>query len=245
VISTLVDPAGNGGVGVAFTDRRGGVSRAPYDSLNLGQTDIDDPEAIAENYARLGARLGCEQFARVSQVHGRAVAVVGPDFVHATADALVTRLSGVALTIRVADCVPVLLADPAAGVIGAAHAGRVGLLAGVLEATVDALTALGAQTLTAWIGPHICAECYEVPDDMAAQAWDQLPATRATTRQGTAAIDLGAGAAAVLAAQGVSVHRVDPCTACDDRFYSHRRDHGRTGRQAGVIWCERGDTRAC
>lgn len=172
------------------------------------------------------------------QVHGTGVAVVGPDFPYddpPQADALVTRLTGVALVIHVADCVPVLLADQRAGVIGAAHAGRVGLLAGVLQATVAAMRDLGASDVHAWIGPHICASCYEVPADMAAAAWELIPATLAVSRLGTPAIDLGAGALAVLDSEGVGrTERHDPCTMCDARFFSYRRDRT-LQRQEGII----------
>jgi YfiH family protein len=149
---------------------------------------------------------------------------------------LVTTRPSVALCIRVADCLPVLLADPAAGVIGAAHAGRAGLFAGVLENTVAAMRDAGASTITAWIGPHICGACYEVPPDMAQAGWKAIPATRAATRAGTAALDLGAGAEALLRAEGCRVHRHDPCTAEDAHFFSHRRDGPATGRSAGLIW---------
>ena len=234
---------------MAFTDRAGGVSPAPYDSFNLGRQGHDSAANIAANHARLAAATGCERLAIAAQVHSATVAEVGPDWPVLVApawaepvedlpaaDGLVTRWPGTALVIRVADCVPVLLADAAARVVGAAHAGREGLLAGVLPATVAAMRGLGARRITAWIGPHICAACYEVPEAMAERAWGIVPASRAVSARGTPAIDLGAGAAAQLGQCGVEATRLDPCTACDPRFFSHRRDGGATGRQAGVIW---------
>lgn len=152
-----------------------------------------------------------------------------------SADAMVTDLPGVALAIRVADCMPIMLADPKAGVVGAAHAGRVGFLAGVLPATVKSMHDMGATELLAWLGPHICGRCYEVPAEMAEQVWTEYPATRAVTRQGTPALDLGAGALAQLESLGVAAVGLDPCTFEGDDFFSHRRDHG-AGRLAGLVW---------
>jgi YfiH family protein len=238
------------GVGWAFTDRHNGFSRGPYASLNFGRTDLDDPDDLARNYEFLATSIGCDRLAVSAQVHGTTVADIGADspVMRAgsireevtrqwpEADALVTSERGVGLVIRVADCVPIVLADPAASVIAVAHAGRVGLLAGVIESTLATMADHGATRVRAWVGPHICGACYEVPADMAQAAWDRNPATVAKTRWGTDAIDLGAGARAVLEAHGAAVEMVDPCTFEDSRFYSHRRDQGVTGRLCGVIW---------
>lgn len=254
MFAELIEPAANGGVGVGFTDRLGGVSAGELAEFNLGRTDLDAPETLRANMALLRARVGVQQVVVVHQVHG--VAVYQPDadqrdWSHDAwlgdrvpgqpqlpiADASITSRPGLGLAIRVADCVPVLFADPTAGLIGAAHAGRVGLLGGVLDATVAALQAHGAQELTAWIGPHICGQCYEVPAQMAAEAAEQLPASAATTSWGTPAIDLGAGAAARLSDLGVRVQRLDDrCTRTDATLYSHRGDGPNTGRQIGLIW---------
>src|SRR5699024_7043289 len=136
-------------------------------------------------------------------------------------------------------CLPVLLADPAAGVIGAAHAGRAGLLAGVLGATVAEMVELGARPgdLTASIGPSICGSCYEVPEQMQQQAVSRLPATRARTRWGTPALDRRAGAVRVLRDAGIppaAIAAEHPCTLEDEGLFSYRR-HAGTGRLAGVI----------
>jgi YfiH family protein len=165
---------------------------------------------------------------------GSAAAGLWPAF--AEGDALVTAERGVGLLVRAADCVPILLADPEAGLVGAAHAGRAGLLAGVVEAVVAALRSRGARRLTAWIGPYICPACYELPAAMAAAAWARLPAARAKSARGAPALDLGAGAAAELGRLGCAVVRCDPCTAeAPDLFFSYRRD-GATGRLGGVVW---------
>ncbi|MDR0990492.1 MAG: polyphenol oxidase family protein [Propionibacteriaceae bacterium] len=239
-------PAEPGGVGVAFTQRHGGVSQPPFDSLNLGNTSHDDPVAVMTNLASLRQQLGLTRLIGLRQVHSAHVvtfsgptpttAVNGVVESFAAADGVVTGARRVGLLIRVADCLPVLVADPDHGLIGAAHAGRVGLLAGVLPALVAQLRAAGAEQLTAWIGPHICAACYEVPADMAAAAWRQLPATEARTTAGTPAIDLAAGASAQLRQLDCTVVRLDPCTAETPDLFSYRRDGVRSGRQAGVIW---------
>lgn len=237
---SLIDPESNGGVGLAFTTRLGGVSPAPFDSLNLGNTSVADVTPVAANLAALRATLGLDALVGLRQVHSARVVEVGrvtgvvPAW--AEADALVTALPTVGLLIRAADCVPVLVADATAKVVGAAHAGRVGLLAGVLPGLVTALRLRGARQLSAWIGPHVCPACYEVPAAMAEDAWRRVPATRATSRRGTPAIDLGAGAQEQLTALGCAVHRLDPCTAESPELYSYRRQGWRAGRLGGVIW---------
>jgi YfiH family protein len=252
VFSYRNDPAG--GVGIAFTDREDGFSAGPLGPLNLGRTDLDDPDALRANLAAVRAALGVTRVVTVHQVHGIDVldvddtslagwgadswlgdAVPGAPALP-LADALVTTRRGVALAVRVADCLPVLLADAAAGVAAAAHAGRVGLAAGVLPATLARMTALGAEKITAWIGPHVCAGCYEVPSAMRDEVSASLPAAWATTSWGTPALDLAGAAAAQLAEAGCAVIRRDPCTRETPSLHSHRRDGDRAGRQAGVIW---------
>lgn len=239
--------------GLAFTDREGGVSRGTFGSLNLGRADIDDLDALRENFARVGGALDVDRIVTVSQVHGVDVLVVDEEVTAgwapdqhlgsaasgvrlAEADAVVTRLSRTALCIRVADCLPVVLVDEAAGVVAAAHAGRVGLAAGVLPATVDAMRALGAAQVRAWIGPHICGGCYEVPEAMRAEVATDLRGAYATTTWGTPALDLGAAAEQQLAGLGAAVTRVDPCTREDPTLHSHRRDGGGAGRLAALAW---------
>ena len=151
------------------------------------------------------------------------------------ADGIVTAKTGVVLMVRAADCVPVLLADADATVIGAAHCGRPGLAAGVVPATVDRMRDLGARSITAWIGPHVCGACYEVPEPMQAAVGAAVPASVATTSWGTPSLDLGAGVRAQLAGEGVSVHDVSRCTRETADLYSYRRDGDRAGRLAGLI----------
>lgn len=157
------------------------------------------------------------------------------------ADAMVTATAGLALTVQVADCLPVLFADVRSGVIGAAHAGRTGLAAGVLQNTVSAMTALGADVadIAAIIGPGACGRCYEVPAVMRDEVEASLPGSAAMSRAQTPSLDLAAGAVAVLASLGLGqVRRTDICTIEDQRFFSHRRD-GVTGRFAGVVMIQR------
>lgn len=240
-------------LGLAFTDRAGGVSPGAFGPLNLGRTDVDDIAFVRENFARVGDELGVRTFITVAQVHGPDVVVVdrasvmewGPDQhlgSEATAiplrraDALVTTEREVALCIRVADCLPVLFADPARGVIGAAHAGRVGLAAGVLSRTVDALRDLGAQDIRAWLGPHICGACYEVPRAMRAEISALLPGAWAETSWGTPALDLGSAAEQQLGELGCTVERRDRCTRTHLDLHSHRRDGAGAGRLGALVW---------
>lgn len=227
-----------GPVDLAFTDRYGGVSAAPFDSLNLALTGDDDPEAVAENQ-----RLVLADFAPgadlvgMHQVHGSDVTVLGDigsgDL--PPCDGLVTTRSGRVLMTRAADCVPVLLADPDARVIGAVHSGRPGLAARVVPAAVATMRAQGAAAITAWVGPHVCGSCYEVPEEMQAEVGALEPAAVATTSWGTPALDIGAGVRAQLERDGVTVVDVSRCTRESPDLYSHRRDGARAGRLAGLI----------
>ena len=227
-----------GPVAVAFTDRRDGVSAAPFDSLNLALTGNDDPAAVAENWRRVlddfapGAEL-----ADLSQVHGcDVVRAEGPhEGGRPEADGITTTRPGLVLAVRAADCVPVLLADPSAGVVGAVHCGRPGLAAGVVPRAVEALREQGAADLRAWVGPHVCGGCYEVPAAMADEVAAVVPEARATTTWGTPSLDLGAGVWAQLAAAGVTVTDASRCTRESDDLYSYRRDGDRSGRHAGLV----------
>jgi YfiH family protein len=240
-----------GAVEVAFTDRHGGVSGGPYASLDLGRGEPDDV-ASQENLRRVaGAFTGEAGAALVAmhQVHGADVhrvdgvaagsgagegsagAAVPP-----VADALVTTTAGVALLVRVADCVPVLLADAEAGVIAAVHSGRPGLVAGVVPAAVEAMRAVGARTIRAWVGPHVCGACYEVPEQMRADVASVVPVAHAETSWGTPALDIGAGVLDQLARAGVEVAHASPrCTVEDEDLYSYRRQGAASGRSGGLV----------
>jgi YfiH family protein len=227
-----------GSVDLAFTDRYGGASLAPYDELNLAIAGEDDLDVCAANLARVAADFAPGAvIADMSQVHGSTVAVVEEWHTaeRPEADALVTGESDTLLVVRVADCVPVLLADPDAGVVAAVHAGRRGLLAGVAPAAVRRMRDLGAGSVAAWLGPRVCGECYEVPEAMQADVVAVVPEALATTSWGTPSLDLGAGVRAQLEAAGVDVHDVGSCTRESADLYSHRRDGARAGRFAGLV----------
>lgn len=197
----------------------------------------DDQADASARHERLGGALGVP-VVRMGQVHGADVATVGaggPALVPGV-DALVTRDPGLVLAARGADCALVLLADPQTGVVGAVHCGRRGLVAGVVPAAVSRMRGLGAAGLHAWIGPHACGGCYEVPEQMRAEVAQVVPEASARTTWGTPSVDLAAGVVAQLDADGVSSEHLGVCTMEDDRVWSHRRDDDRAGRVAGLVW---------
>src|SRR5215207_7872190 len=162
------------------TTRAGGVSKAPYDSFNLGRGVGDDPAAVAANRERLAAGVGlaADRLVWMGQVHGRNVAVVdGPTATVEQTDGLVTAEPDLALVTLAADCVPVLLADLQAPVVAAVHAGRPGARAGVALAALAAMVRKGArpERVEVLLGPAVCGQCYEVPPDMQADVERHLP----------------------------------------------------------------------
>jgi YfiH family protein len=216
-------------VEVAFTDR----------GLDVG--DRADPRTRAAALAAVADATGARPVL-MHQVHGAHVVMVdgsagaGPP----DADGLLTTRPGIALLARAADCLPVLLADPDAGVVAAVHAGRAGLAAGVVPAAVAAAREAGAGRITAWIGPSVCGACYEVPDALRSQVAAVVPEAWSVTSWDTPALDLAAGARTQLAAAGVdAVHEVAGCTLEDDAWPSHRRDGEGAGRFAGLVWMVR------
>lgn len=240
--------SGRPGVRHGFTTRDGGVSRGALSSLNLGRRPDETAAALRANWDRVAAtlepRLGADDVALLSQVHGatvlRADAPTGPDAVLGEADAAITVRPGVVLAVRVADCVPVLIASP--GGVAVAHAGWRGTAAGVVAATVRALAAATGDApgaMTAAVGPHIGGDAYEVGDEVvgALRAAGLADADFLHPHVGPRPhVDLGRAVAAQLRAAGVTdVERVVACTRTDPRFYSHRRDGAATGRFAGVI----------
>jgi polyphenol oxidase len=246
VLSGWVGDAPAGRVRWAFSDRHGGTSAGPYASLNLGGNVGDSRAAVQVNRERLAVRLGLapDQLRFMDQVHGDRVAVVdaadgavGGPATPAGTDALVTAAPGVALVVLVADCVPVLLADPVTGVVAAVHAGRPGVASHLVLRALDSMVERGARAerTVAWLGPSVCPACYEVPEPMRAEVTGSVPASWATSRDGTPALDLRKGLLAELTARGVGAETVGPCTAESADHFSYRRD-GTTGRCAGVVW---------
>ncbi len=216
---------------VAFSTRRGGVSTGAYDSLNLGLLTADRPENVEENRRRLCDAVGAaaERLAMNRQVHAATVNRARAGERAKEGDGLWTDEPGVPMLKVTADCLPVALArqngTPALALL---HAGRLGLLEGILEAGV---AALGSGRLTAVIGPGIGPCCYEVDKEIAGAYRARFGPEAVRGRN----LDLWTVAGRVLRDAGVgSVERLDVCTACNDEFFSHRRDGGVTGRQ-GVI----------
>jgi YfiH family protein len=223
------------GARVAFTTRRGGFSRGPYRSLNLGRRTDDDPRLVSRNRASLEAEIGVElRYTR--QVHGPEVARIakpGRTRELLEADGQATAIRGVAPAALVADCLPVAIA--ARGAIAMLHAGWRGLAAGIIQEGVAAVRELGGSgRLEAAIGPGAGGCCYEVGEEVKGAFDERFPHARKGRN-----LDLKVIARSLLEQAGVSaVHDLGICTICADRdlFYSHRRDNGVTGRQAGVVW---------
>lgn len=211
-------------VDVAFTDS----------SLDLQGLKDDFRQVLARLEGEVGVPL-----ARASQVHGAEVLLVDAPVrlgQAPTADALVTTTRGLGLMVRVADCVPLVLVDVDAGVIGAVHSGRPGLVLDIATRTVEVMRHNGASDLVAWIGPHVCGSCYEVPDSMREQVSALVPEAYAETSWGTPALDIGAGVRAQLERAGVGVVEVGGCTREEPSLHSYRRDGADAGRFAGLVW---------
>jgi YfiH family protein len=225
-----------------FTTRGGGASPPPFDALNLGGAVGDDPSRVAENWRRVERETGL-RFARVRQVHGAtAVRARGACEPGEEADAVLCAEAGIAACVSVADCVPILLADPESGAVAAVHAGWRGTLAAVAAEAVEALRReFGAEPsrLVGAVGPSIGACCYEVSAELAARFEGEIgvPIVREGGRPPR--LDLAASNGWILSRAGVPrerIHVLGACTSCDPvRFFSHRRDRGRTGRQIAFI----------
>ncbi|GAA3288647.1 polyphenol oxidase family protein [Arthrobacter citreus] len=222
------------GLRVAFTNTEAG---------NLALHVGDDPDQVLVRRAALEKAMGVapKSLRFMNQVHSADVALAGSGQAPAavpTADAMVSLDGSAPLAVMVADCVPVVLIGqrPDGGVVTAvAHAGRKGLLDGVLANTVERMRSAGAAGVTAWIGPAVCGQCYEVPGAMLEEAAAIIPEVRSRTSWGTPALDLPSGAAAQLAALDVKVTRVSGCTLESADLYSHRRSSS-AGRFAGLVW---------
>lgn len=254
-----------GPVEVAFTDRQPGDGAGREGSLDLAEPKAGSPDpdgdltALDENLDILAwAMVGGVKapgdrsshppsgvqppvLVTMRQVHGSDVQTIDQAWLDAgreapTVDGMVTTIPGVALVVRAADCVPVLLADVEHGVAGAAHAGRNGMLARVVPNTVARMRELGADRVAAWVGPCICGRCYEVPAQMREEAAALVPESFAETSWGTPALDVAAGVLAQLKAADVEVVDASGCTFENEDLYSYRRQGARAGRLAGVVW---------
>jgi YfiH family protein len=245
--------AGMPGVVHGFSTRRGGVSAPPFASLNLGPRTGDAPGAVRANRRRLLAALGLDGWPVLAprQVHGADVAVVRAGERAAAGgvvegDGVVTDARGVALMVLAADCLPILLHAPTRGVIAAVHAGwrgTAGGIAGQAVAAVRAAFGVAPAELQVALGPAIGRCCYEVGAEVLAAVAAATPCPPGTLWEplpgGKGMLDLGAANRAQLAVAGVppdQIGALGECTACrTDRFFSHRREGGQTGRAAAVI----------
>jgi len=216
---------------VAFSTRRGGVSEGAYASLNLGLLTDDQNDNVEENRRRLCEAVNADpgRLAMNRQVHAATVNRAVPGERGREGDGLWTDEPGVPMLKLTADCLPIAVArDNGRPALALLHAGRLGLLAGIVEAGVEAL---GTGALAAAVGPGIGPCCYEVGDDIASSYRERFGAETVRGRN----LDLWTVAERVLRDAGVTaVERADVCTACNDEYFSHRRDAGVTGRQ-GVI----------
>jgi hypothetical protein len=226
------------GACLCFSTRRGGISEPPFDTLNLGRSSGDRPDAIAANRRRLLADLGLDpaRLATASQVHGARVERVSAPVHVSECDALVSTAPGLAIAVAGADCIPILFTAP--GAVAAAHAGWRGVVAGVAEAALEALTsAAGARPdrATAHLGPCIRSCCFRVGPDVAAR----FPSDLVRESEGSTFVDLPGAARRRLIERGMdpgSIFDTGACTSCEPSwYYSHRRDHGLTGRLWGVV----------
>lgn len=238
-----------------FFTRDGGVSSAPYETLNSGLGTQDRPQDVQENRRRIASSVGVEleQFVALRQVHGAEVHVlrhVRDVWSHTdghealpVGDALVTDCPEIALGVATADCAPVLFSSDDGRIIGAAHAGWRGAVGGVLEQTVKQMRLLGAEGLRAVVGPCIGPASYEIGEDMRRAVLEQHPEGEcfftAAARQSHYQFDLPAFCLSLLEKHGVKAEWIDHDTLADDRFFSHRRatlkGDARTGRQLSVI----------
>lgn len=237
----------------AFTTRSGGVSEGIFESLNLGENRGDEEENVRENYRRLFEALGVRRFAVTRQVHSDIVRVVTAEDAHELyvpipyeADGLVTRERGLALLVKTADCVPILMEDAENGVIAAVHAGWRGTVARIATEGVRKMISLGAraENIRCAIGPAICSDCFQVGAEVAeavaalgcAGNYRVKPDPRA---EGKFLADLKGVNSDVLIAAGVSAGNIwisPECTRClHEKYWSHRWTNGHRGVQASVI----------
>jgi polyphenol oxidase len=222
---------------LAFSTRQGGVSEGAYRALNVGRSTADRAEAVDENRRRLLVSLHLDpaRLATAGQVHGREVTRVAAPGLHSGCDALVTTEPGITLAVTGADCLPVLYDTP--GAVAVAHAGWRGTLAGVPEAALAALCgAAGAEPagVRVHLGPCIRPCCYQVGDEVASR----FPSECVRRAADGLYLDLALAARLRLRAAGIAdeaIHDTGACTRCGvDEYFSHRRDHGLTGRQWGL-----------
>lgn len=227
-----------GNIARAVTDRLGGVSEQPFDTLNLAGHVGDQATAVKTNRERLAEALGLDRsrLLFLNQCHGEMVHVVEGPWPGEVplGDGIVTAATDLALAVLVADCVPLLLSDQSAGVVGAVHAGRAGLTAGIVQQALDAMHDLGARRVDALVGPSVCGRCYEVPAALRTRVAGTSPVAATVSWTGSPALDIASGVVDQLAARGARVTWVPGCTRESPALFSYRAQPS-TGRFAGAI----------
>ncbi|MEI7476565.1 MAG: polyphenol oxidase family protein [Actinomycetes bacterium] len=214
-----------------FTDRLGGYSQGDFSSLNLALHVEDEAATVLRNRDVIEQSYGTTVY--MNQVHGNNVEVISaPMDQILTCDGLVTNVAGITLAVLVADCIPLLLSSQ--NIVAAVHVGRRGLVNGVAAKTVNIMRELGADEITAKLGPSICGPCYEVDQVTYEEVISIHPSARSKTSAGSPALDLPTALVADLAKLSIESHVDSRCTREDDDLFSYRKSH-RTGRQAGLI----------
>ena len=237
------------GVRHAFLSRRGGVSSAPFETLNFDERDTDAPENIRENRRIIGQAFGinAERLVTVNQVHGNTVHLVTEKNIGGLtpdADAIITGLKSVPIGIMTADCLPIIIYDPVNNAIGAAHGGWKGTALGVAVRTIEAMAesfGTAARDVVAALGPHIGPCCYQVKGNVIDEFEKAFGDTSSYIKKSGDGFTLDLGAATIkqLEEIGVEPEKINalcPCTSCNNGdFFSYRKDGGRTGRQLSFI----------
>ena len=214
-----------------FTDRLGGYSQGDFSSLNLALHVEDDAKIVARNREVIEQAHGKTVY--MNQVHGNNVEVISKALDQVlTCDGLVTNVAGITLAVLVADCIPLLLSSQS--VVAAVHVGRRGLINGIAAKSVAIMRELGAEEITATLGPSICGPCYEVDQATYDQVIATHPGAASKTSTGTPSLDLPAALVADLAKLSIQCVVDSRCTREDEDLFSYRKSH-RTGRQAGLI----------
>lgn len=223
-----------------FTDRLGGVSQGEYASLNLAAHVGDASADVAANRQHVAVVLGTPsvKLAVIDAEHGNTVHEVTEEAITPAGkcDGLVTKSAGIALVALAADCTPIVLADIKHAVVGVVHCGWRGIVAGIVPATIDKMLGLGATvpSISAVVGPSICADCYQVDSDCAEQLMAVVPTAARRSSSGQWHADVGGATCSLLERAGVAFTRIDECTYTNPNLFSYRRDHV-TGRQGATI----------
>lgn len=252
-IQYLMPRLGGNAAVAGFTTRHEGVSRPPYNSLNLGSNTLDSPHNVEGNRSLLARGIGAtlDRFLTVTQVHGTDLLVIdapNPEFSHflkLECDGIVTNQPGITIAVCVADCVPILLHDPVKRVVSALHAGWQGTVGNIAGKGVEAMVSMfgsDPKDILAAIGPSISRCCYEVDAPVrdafrkAGAAWELHAQEQG---EGKWLLDLGAANRQLLLDAGLASGQIESeelCVCCNQElFFSYRRDGGDTGRQVGFI----------